>query len=227
MNEMKAQTALWNYYQNRNRESFDQNYARLGYILKQIPHKSRVLNIGIGNAWLENNIPCIQGTAFSLDPDAESVQQRNSDAPESAKVGVCSEIPWEEDFFDVVVVSEVLEHIPEGELSQSLNEIQRVLKPGGIILGTVPAEENLEDNKVLCPHCNEVFHKWGHEKSFSEVTLQAALAEPFRSLSIKRRCFPAWRLLNTSGKILACVKMFKMLFGLYGSGEQFFFRAHA
>jgi len=44
--------------------------------------------------------------------------------------------------FDVVVNSDVLEHV--ADLDKALNEVKRVLKPGGIHVFTVPVDEELE-----------------------------------------------------------------------------------
>jgi predicted SAM-dependent methyltransferase len=64
--------------------------------------------------------------------------------------------------FDVAIMSEVLEHLGERELVDSLGEVQRVLRPGGRFIGTVPARENLSAAMVVCSHCAERFHRWRH-----------------------------------------------------------------
>ena len=50
--------------------------------------------------------------------------------------------PFESDFFDYVVVSEVLEHLDNQH--HCLKEIYRVLKSGGILIGTVPNSLNID-----------------------------------------------------------------------------------
>jgi ubiquinone/menaquinone biosynthesis C-methylase UbiE len=47
-------------------------------------------------------------------------------------VGDAQEIPFSEQIFDYVLVNEVLEHIPDD--GRALNEIYRILKPGGLLL---------------------------------------------------------------------------------------------
>lgn len=48
---------------------------------------------------------------------------------------VCS-IPFKSSTFDVVVASEILEHLPD--LNRAMTEINRVLKDGGIVVASVP-----------------------------------------------------------------------------------------
>jgi len=51
-------------------------------------------------------------------------------------IGNISAIPFEEDTFDGVLCTEVLEHIPDPR--QGIAEVSRVLKPGGTLYITVP-----------------------------------------------------------------------------------------
>ncbi|HIN93775.1 MAG TPA: class I SAM-dependent methyltransferase [Alphaproteobacteria bacterium] len=44
--------------------------------------------------------------------------------------GVAEDIPFPDDHFDVVIATSVMEHVTD--LEQSLSEVHRVLKPGGI-----------------------------------------------------------------------------------------------
>jgi ubiquinone/menaquinone biosynthesis C-methylase UbiE len=45
-------------------------------------------------------------------------------------------LPFSDDFFDVVICSEVLEHIPDQHTA--VYEVNRVLKPGGDLIVSVP-----------------------------------------------------------------------------------------
>lgn len=69
--------------------------------------------------------------------------------------------------YDCVLCFEVLEHIHNNNLDESLNTIQAMLKKDGILFGSVPYSENLEDNYCICPHCKAMFHKWQHMRSFT------------------------------------------------------------
>ncbi|NMO04596.1 class I SAM-dependent methyltransferase [Gordonia sp. TBRC 11910] len=53
-----------------------------------------------------------------------------------AEVGDALRLPYADDSFDVVLMSEILEHIPSDEAA--IAEMVRVLKPGGLAAVTVP-----------------------------------------------------------------------------------------
>ena len=91
-------------------------------------------------------------------------------------------------------MTEVLEHLDKDALMKTLSEIRRILKPGGKFIGTVPANENLADNEVICPHCSNIFHRWGHVQSFSPKALRALLsANGMKVQRMETRGFPNWR----------------------------------
>lgn len=50
--------------------------------------------------------------------------------------GSIYKLPYKDNFFDVVICSEILEHLTDEK--KALQEIRRVLKPGGSLIATVP-----------------------------------------------------------------------------------------
>lgn len=52
------------------------------------------------------------------------------------KVGTILDMPYEDGTFDVVLASEILEHVPEDV--RAISELERILAPGGILAVTVP-----------------------------------------------------------------------------------------
>jgi SAM-dependent methyltransferase len=59
------------------------------------------------------------------------------DVTATATAGDATRLPFPDATFDRVIASEVLEHVPNDQ--GALDELMRVLKPGGIIAVTVPA----------------------------------------------------------------------------------------
>ncbi|WP_313410205.1 class I SAM-dependent methyltransferase [Aeromicrobium sp.] len=52
------------------------------------------------------------------------------------EVGTILDMPYEDGSFDVVLASEILEHVPEDV--QAISELTRILAPGGVLAVTVP-----------------------------------------------------------------------------------------
>ena len=180
------QSKIWAFYQNENVDSFSEAAPRLQELARAVFRLAyrqnimspAVLNIGVGNGYLEDRILRGGGNAYSVDPDVQALT-RLAEKGVKCSVGSIEHLPLADDTLDFVVVSEVLEHLDDGERNKGLAEIRRILKPGGYILGTVPYRENLRQNITICPHCEEIFHRWGHRKSFDLGDMTKDLAAHF------------------------------------------------
>lgn len=69
--------------------------------------------------------------------------------------------------FDLVIFTEVIEHLDDNQLDVILNEIYRITKVGGLIFITTPYQEDLQAEKTICPDCGCVFHRWQHLRSWT------------------------------------------------------------
>lgn len=78
--------------------------------------------------------------------------------------------------FGTVFLLETVEHLLGQEIGPILDELRRVLRPGGFLVVTTPNEEDLDAGKVACPECGAVFHTIQHVTTFSAATLSALLA---------------------------------------------------
>jgi ubiquinone/menaquinone biosynthesis C-methylase UbiE len=81
-------------------------------------------------------------------------------------------LPIPDNSFDIFVASEVFEHLSDQDLRKYTKEARRVIKKDGIIVITVPANENLRHNECCCPECSHVFHRWGHKQQFTKERFQ-------------------------------------------------------
>jgi len=192
------QSKVWDHFQNHESTAaaFDNARPRYAYLAKQIkPHLS-ALNIGVGRGALEAMLVEKGVVVSCLDPSDKSIAQiaERHGLGERARVGYSQVMPFPNQHFDVVIMSEVLEHLSDDILAPTLDEVRRVLKPGGRFIGTVPANEVLQDNQAICPHCGETFHRWGHVQSFSlERFGGLLLAHDFVIVRNDVRAFPDWR----------------------------------
>jgi len=204
-----AQDPIWRYFQNRHPEVFEGAKARMDYIVNQISRKKttsmpRVLNIGAGNGYFEERGTRWGWVTYSLDPDKGAVD-RLLEKGIRAYQGRMENMPFADDSFDFVVASEVLEHLDDQQLRDGLAEVVRVMRRGAWLIGTVPYCENLATNEVVCPKCQEVFHRWGHQRSFDLKTLWTELSAFFNKIVVKRKGFVAFRERSWRGKMKSLV----------------------
>ncbi|MDD3178579.1 MAG: class I SAM-dependent methyltransferase [Candidatus ainarchaeum sp.] len=162
--DAQFQKNIWNDYFKKNKITDNFLKSRYEYLfkkLKNLKSTGRLLEIGYGNGYLLNLAKNyeVYGTDICTTNNNQNFVIFNSD--------ITKKINWESNYFDLIVASEVLEHIDKKKIPQSLIEIKRVLKKGGFFIGTVPLNEELSSEMVLCPYCNKTFHKWGHEDSYS------------------------------------------------------------
>src|SRR5689334_3083972 len=108
---MANQDAIWEYFQNEAAESFAGSVSRLAYLANLIPSPAKVLNIGVGGGMFESQAIAKGLTVFSLDPSAKSIEglRQRFGLGDRAQVGYSQQIPFFDDSFDAVVISEVLE----------------------------------------------------------------------------------------------------------------------
>ncbi|MCB1801867.1 MAG: class I SAM-dependent methyltransferase [Gammaproteobacteria bacterium] len=180
---------IWRFFQNQAADSFNGAKPRLDYLIKAVQRYAgtaspSVLNIGVGNGYFETTAKARGYQVHALDLDEETVARLNA-AGITAACAPMEEMPYDDAMFDVVVASEVLEHLDPEQMQAGLRQIARVLKPGGTFIGTVPYRENLEQSMVICPDCGKVFHRWGHQRSFDETTLSRELGLVFPSVNTK------------------------------------------
>jgi ubiquinone/menaquinone biosynthesis C-methylase UbiE len=119
---------------------------------------NRILDVGAGSGSLIRLIP----NAIGLDLASKSPRIIEADI---------SNMPFKSSSFDTVFATEVLEHLDNSTLTDGLREIRRILQSGGHLIITVPYNEDLRQNTVLCKNCGAKFHRWGHIQVFDEVSM--------------------------------------------------------
>jgi SAM-dependent methyltransferase len=189
------QKNIWDREQVKRIEAgFNTNKRRLGLILSRIkrvagsrePSSVRVLNIGIGNGYLEATLLNGGFDVYSLDPSENAVEAMTKKlgvAEGRFKIGSAAEMPFDTDFFDFVAMSEVIEHLDDSTLNASIAELKRILKSQGMFIGTCPDDEDLSRNTITCPHCAERFHRVGHVRNFTVMSMRDLLACHFTNVS--------------------------------------------
>ena len=140
-----------------------------------------------------------------------------------AKIGYAENNPFGDGFFDVVCVSEVLEHLADEQLKKTMSEIKRVLRPGGYIVGTVPSREDFDSQITICPKYGERFHRWGHHQRFDIASVKSLIKQDFEIIKVKEALLINSSGLNWKGKFNLFVKSVLKSIGIHGSNESVFF----
>jgi ubiquinone/menaquinone biosynthesis C-methylase UbiE len=137
---------------------FHRNRARVvrRLIAKYAVGGAPILDAGCGTGLNLRHLPA-GSTGIDINPrNVELVARR---LPSHRVVqGDVEALPFEANAFGTVLCTEVIEHIPDP--SAALGEFRRVLKPGGVLVGSVPARSMIWKLRFLsstCPH-SEPFH---------------------------------------------------------------------
>lgn len=107
----------------------------------------RVLEVGFGSGVTFLNLHEKYERIYGLDLTA-SIEQvaavfRARQIETYLTNGNVLEMPYENDYFDTVLLISILEHLKPDEQAQAFQEIHRVLKPGGQVVYGVPIERQL------------------------------------------------------------------------------------
>lgn len=133
-----------------------------------------VLDIGAGTGTLIKLIPGSIGVDIVEKPGIIKADITN--------------LPFDDGSFDTVFCTEVLEHLEDKDLKKGVQEVFRVLKPGGFFIVTTPFDENLEERMVVCPECGTRFHRVQHMQSFNYDSLKKVLSK-FKIIKMTRQFY--------------------------------------
>ena len=156
---------------------------RIKTIMKMIKlHKGKLLDVGFGRGLLEESINKTSFKLYGIDISKTAIDKMiNKEIKGEFIIGSILKIPFDNNFFDFVVALEVLEHISPSDTFQALRELKRVLKERGLLIISVPLNENLED-----------LHKKGlnfsrHVRNYTPALIEAELK--IAGFSIKQKKF--------------------------------------
>ncbi len=110
----------------------------IAVLLKKLKTKKKlkILNLGAGTG---DDLPILSGFGdiYVIDTDHNALKLISDKFIAEKKISDACDIDYPQGFFDLVVAFDVLEHIKDDGLA--ISEINRVLKPEGFFIFTVPA----------------------------------------------------------------------------------------
>jgi ubiquinone/menaquinone biosynthesis C-methylase UbiE len=137
---------------------FHRNRARVvrRLVAKHATPGAPILDAGCGTGLNLRHLPT-GSTGIDINP--RNIELLRARLPDHHIVeGDVEALPFESGSFGTVLCTEVIEHIPDP--SRALAEYRRVLQPGGVLIGSVPARSAIWRLRFLsstCPH-SEPFH---------------------------------------------------------------------
>lgn len=159
------QEELWEHYAN-----MDQLIVAKD-IVSMIPKQVKtVLDVGCGKGTVTN----IVSESFSIVGADISLEALKHVKPPAVQSDICC-LPFENDSFDLVLASDIIEHIPEKSYKLALSELLRVSKK--FILISVPYMEILEALFTTCSECGFSFHVNWHQRSYDAHAIDSLFAQ--------------------------------------------------
>lgn len=152
-------------------------WPHIKQFLDSLEPNSRVLDIGCGNGknMLYRNDIHVTGLEQSEEL-CKICRNRNLDVIQ----GDARRLPFPDSTFDAIMMIAVIHHIDPAEHVATLNEIKRVLKPGGTCLITNWAVEQPEDSRrTFTPGLNMVIWKYKEDIPLPYWIMDKPLAAQF------------------------------------------------
>ena len=111
------------------------------YVPRFQVEKLRVLDVGCGDAGVLIAFAELGAEAAGVELDERSLRRGQIRAEEHGvtvdlRSGIAEALPFPDGHFDLVILDNVLEHV--GDRAKTLAEIQRVLRPGGLLYMVTP-----------------------------------------------------------------------------------------
>ncbi len=155
--------------------------ARASKTVEAIPHHlETALDVGCGPGVVTNLLHAKASFVAGVDFSLSVVRFVKA----SRVCAVSDGLPFADRSFDAVVMTEVLEHLPEPVAARSLSEVRRVCRR--YIFLSAPYREVLRTRQLRCRDCNCLFHADRHVASFDDRALRSLLLPEFRCDGIRR-----------------------------------------
>lgn len=138
---------------------------RITDLMAITPKGNRILEIGARDCYLSRKLRALYTEVVALDLEKPVIAEEGITPVQ----GDVTHLLFEDNAFDTVFCTEVLEHIPPEKLQQACEEIRRVASRY-VVIG-VPYRQDLRANRTRCSTCGEVNPTTGHVNRFDQEQL--------------------------------------------------------
>lgn len=114
--------------------------VRDAFLALGLPREARVLDLGCGTG---GTMKALHGLArfTGLDRSSTAARFATRRTGEAVLCGLATDLPVRDNSVDAVLALDVFEHIPDD--ARAVEEVRRILKPGGALVATVPCHPAL------------------------------------------------------------------------------------
>jgi ubiquinone/menaquinone biosynthesis C-methylase UbiE len=141
---------------------------RIENLMNLIPEKGSIaLDVGARDGYLSIKLTEYFAKVVAVDLEQPQIIH---DRVESQQ-GDITQLGFSDNSLDLVLCSEVLEHIPSSLLVKACSELARVSKKY-LIIG-VPYKQDLRFGRTTCLTCHKKNPPWGHVNKFDEAMLKS------------------------------------------------------
>lgn len=146
---------------------------------------SKILDIGAGDGSFSKY--CGRTDIYQFDGNKDSVEKLRESYPDTY-FGILPRLPFENDFFDLIHCSHVIEHLSPEELYDTLKEFDRCLKKGGFMVISTPLlwDSFYNDLSHIKPYNPHIFKKYLCENQGSILSRQK-ISENYQVLRLQYR----------------------------------------
>jgi SAM-dependent methyltransferase len=128
-----------------------------------------ILDVGCGDGAITNAL-AERWDVTGTDSSAAALEHLRTAAVQASAVA----LPFEDSSFDLVMSSQMLEHLDDADYRRAIAEMSRVTRDHLLI--SVPYREDLGLRQIRCPRCGLRAHVWGHQRAFTIDSLVRDLA---------------------------------------------------
>lgn len=144
---------------------------RINDLMNLTPRGESVLEIGARDCYLSRKLTELYDHVTALDLEMPVI-----DHPKITPVkGDITCLGFDNESFDTLFCTEVLEHIPSDKLQTACNEIMRTAKRYAVI--GVPYNQDLRANRLKCCHCGSINPPTGHINRFDKDKLVSLFSD--------------------------------------------------
>jgi SAM-dependent methyltransferase len=170
------------------------NTSRIEPTIELIPKgEFRLLDVGCGDGRLTNQLQDTYRQVVGFDVSRAALQH----VEVNRLIASGTNIPFTDKYFDIVLSTEMLEHLPESVYRRALYEIKRVA--GKWIVIGVPWKEQLSIANSRCIRCGTRFHVNYHFRNYDEHKIANLFSPEFalvksKQVGVERNYYVPWLL---------------------------------